>query len=49
MSDKAPDASRVHFASVLCVFSEDIFAVVGYDVKAETGDKDNWCPSEDGR
>ena len=47
MSDQAPDTSRVHFASVLRVFPKQIFAVIGYKVKTETGNEENGCPSED--
>ena len=46
MSDKAPDTSRVHFASVLCVFPENIFAMIGYEVEGETGDEEHGCPFE---
>ena len=47
MSDQAPDASGVYFASVLRVFPKQIFAVVGCGVEAETGDEDDGCPFED--
>lgn len=47
MSDQPPDTSRVHFASVLCVFSKQIFAVIGYDVEAEPRDEENGRPLED--
>ena len=47
MSDQTPDTSRVHLASVLRIFSKQVFAVIGYEVKAETGDEENGCPLED--
>ena len=47
MSDQAPDTSHVHFASVLHVFSEQIFAVIGDEVEAETSDEENGCPFKD--
>lgn len=49
MSDQAPDASRIHFASVLCILSKQILAVIGCEVEAETGDEENGCPFEDCR
>ena len=47
MSDQAPDASRVYLAFVLRIFPEQIFAVIGYGVEAQTGDEDDGCPFED--
>ncbi len=44
MSDQAPDTSRVHFASVLHIFSKLIFTVIGDEVEAETSDEENGCP-----
>lgn len=47
MSDHAPNTSRVHFAFVLRLFSKQIFAVICYEVEAESGDEENGHPSED--
>ena len=47
MADQAPNTSRVHPASVLRILSEQVFAVVGYDVETETGDEDDGRPLED--
>ena len=49
MADQAPNTTRVHPAPVLRTFSEQVFAVVGYDVENETGDEDNGRPLEDCR
>lgn len=49
MSYHAPDPFRVHFASILRVFPEQIFTVIGYEVETETGDEENGHPFEDCR
>lgn len=49
MSDQAPDTSRAHFTSVLRIFPKQIFAVIGYEVEAETGDEEDGCPFENCR
>ena len=49
MADQAPDTPGVYPASVFRIFSKQVFAVVGYDMEAETGDEDNGCPFEDCR
>ena len=49
MADQAPNTSRVHPASVLRILSKQVFAVVGDDVEAETGDEDNGRPFENCR
>lgn len=49
MADQAPNTSRVHPASIRRILSKQVFAMVGHDVEAETGDEDSGRPSEDCR